>query len=325
MSDEPGPRTLRAEDWSVPHLLDAKAGRRVSVVVPARDEEKTVGGVVATVREAWVERTGLVDELVVIDSDSVDGTAVAARDAGASVHSASAVRPDLGRAEGKGEALWKSLLVTTGDVLVFLDADVTSRAAHYVPGLLGPLLTDPGTALVKSVYERPLLQAQSEAENESGGRVTELVARPLLALHRPALAGLVQPLSGEWAVRRDVVEALPLPVGYGVEIAVLIDTADRHGVRSVAQVDLGRRIHRHHHHHTLGAMALQVMAAVERRVLRPTDLERDVTLRQFERHGDTFRPVERRVPVWERPPVAEVSGYAVPPPSRPADSVGRGT
>jgi glucosyl-3-phosphoglycerate synthase len=304
--DEPAPRTLRADDWSVEELVAAKGDRRVSVVVPARDEEATVGAIVETVRDAWVEHTGLVDELVVIDSDSLDATAKVAAAAGATVHAAAEVRPDLGPAEGKGEALWKSLLVTTGDVLVFLDADVTSRARHFVPGLLGPLLTDPGTALVKSVYERPLLEAQSEAENESGGRVTELVARPLLALHRPALAGLVQPLSGEWAVRRDVVEAIPVPVGYGVEIAVLIDAADRHGVASVAQVDLGRRVHRHHHHHTLGAMALQVMAAVERRVLRPTDLEHQVTLRQFERHGGSFRAVERVVPVWERPPVAEV-------------------
>jgi glucosyl-3-phosphoglycerate synthase len=170
--------------WSVEDLLAAKhrGGHHVTVVIPARDEESTVGSVVKVVRGAWVDEVPLVDELVVIDSDSVDATAERARSAGAIVHRACDIRPDLGPAQGKGEALWKALHVTTGDAL------------------LGPLLLEPGIQLVKAVYHRPLLDATGR-EAETGGRVTELVARPLLALNAPELAHIIQPLSGEWAIR----------------------------------------------------------------------------------------------------------------------------
>lgn len=307
-------RTVGGPGPSVPDLLVAKGTATVSVVIPARDEEATVGDVVAGVRRAWVEDVPLVDELVVIDSDSTDGTAEVARAAGAIVHAAAEVLPGLGPARGKGEALWKALHVTSGDVLVFLDADLVEWGTHFVSGLLGPLLTDPGVALVKAVYDRPLLDAEGR-EAETGGRVTELVARPLLALHHPELAGLVQPLAGEWAVRRSAFERFSVPVGYGVEIAALVDTAALLGADAVAQVDLGRRTHRHHRHDTLGPMAVQVLAAVEARLGRGVEAAAGVadgraTLTQYERTAEGFVPRPREVDLAERPPAVTVEGYA---------------
>ena len=303
-------RTFAASDWSAEELLAAKDGMRVSVVIPARDEEATVADVVSGVRRAWVDDVPLVDEVVVIDSDSTDATAEVAARAGAVVHAAAGVRPDLGPARGKGEALWKSLHVTTGDVLVFVDSDLVEWGPHFVSGLLGPLLTVPEVALVKAVYDRPLLDAAGH-EAEAGGRVTELVARPLLALHRPGLAGVVQPLAGEWAVRRSVMERLSVPVGYGVEIAALVDTADLLGASAVAQVDLGRRAHRHHRHDTLGPMAVQVIAAMEARsgARAASRASEVITLRQFDRGGEGFTEHPRFVEVMERPPAVSVAGY----------------
>ncbi len=290
-------------------LLAAKGGTTVSVVIPARDEEATVGAVVAGVRRAWVEGVPLVDELVVIDSDSTDGTAAVAAAAGATVHAAREVLPGLGVARGKGEALWKSLHVTTGDVLVFLDSDLIEWGPHFVSGLLEPLLTDPGVALVKAVYDRPLLDEQGR-EAETGGRVTELVARPLIALHHPELAGLVQPLAGEWGVRRTAMERFSVPVGYGVEIAALVDTAELLGADAIAQVDLGRRTHRHHRHDTLGPMAVQVLAAVESRLGRSGNGARgSATLTQYDRTAEGFTSRPREVDLSERPPAVEVEGY----------------
>ncbi|MGL5867308.1 MAG: glucosyl-3-phosphoglycerate synthase [Dermatophilaceae bacterium] len=312
MTDRPGPhQVLPWTTWSADALLAAKGDTRVSIVIPARDEESTVGAVVGAVRRAWVDDVPLADEVVVIDSDSVDATAQRARDAGAVVHAARDVLPGLRAAEGKGEALWKSLHVTTGDVLVFLDSDLLEWGPHFVSGLLGPLLTDRGVALVKAVYDRPLLDAQG-GEAERGGRVTELVARPLLALHRPALTGVVQPLAGEWAIRRSEFERLSVPVGYGVEVAALVDVCDGPGPEAIAQVDLGRRAHRHHRHDTLGPMAVQVMAAVEARVGRQFDQPpvEVVELRQFDSTATGFVPQLRQVDVAERLPARSVAGYA---------------
>lgn len=289
-------------------LLAAKGSTRVSVVIPARDEEATVADVVSRIRAAWVEEVSLVDEVVVMDSDSTDRTAEVARAAGAVVHAAAGIHPELGVAKGKGEALWKALHVVTGDVLVFVDADLVEWDVSFVSGLLGPLLTDPDVMLVKAVYDRPLLDADGR-EAETGGRVTELVARPLLALHHPDLAGLVQPLAGEWAVRRSAFERFSVPVGYGVEIAALVDTAAAFGSDAIAQVDLGRRAHRHHRHDTLGPMAVQVIAAVEGRLARGTERPDRAVLTQYERTVDGFTPTPRHVDLAERPPAVTVEGY----------------
>jgi glucosyl-3-phosphoglycerate synthase len=292
-------------DRSLGDLLEAKAatGHSVSLVVPARNEAATVGDVVSRVRSALMETTDLLDEIVVIDSDSTDDTYAVAEDAGAVVHRSAEIRPDLGSVPGKGEAMWKSLFVTRGDLVVFMDADLLDWDTHFVPGLVAPLLTRPEIALVKGFYERPLVQGDDTAAYE-GGRVTELVARPLLNLLFPELAGLVQPLAGEWAVRRSLFASLHVPTGYAVETTALIDTVRTLGVDAIAQVDLGRRAHRHQALRDLGAMATQILAAVMERAGVSTSHDQ-VTLRQYHPADGRITPLTREVPTGERPPAAE--------------------
>ena len=265
-----GRRTWHWRDWPAEVLLEGKrrVGARISVVIPARNEERTIAGVVGSLRAALVERIALIDEVVVIDSDSVDGTAAAAAKAGATVHWARDIAPELGGYPGKGEALWKSLLVTEGDLLVFIDADLTQWGPHFVTGLLGPLLADPGVQLVKGFYARIAAGTDGSTSTE-GGRVTELVARPLLSLWWPELSGVVQPLAGEWAARRELMESLSIPVGYGVELSTLLDTAATRGLDAIAQVDLGSRGHKHQTDHDLALMAAELLIVAERRRQQP--------------------------------------------------------
>ncbi|MCW2755569.1 MAG: glycosyl transferase, family 2 [Marmoricola sp.] len=303
--------TCSWSDHSLSDLVAAKAasGLTTSLVVPARNEAATVGDVVTRVREALVETTDLLDEIVVIDSDSTDDTFDVAQDAGAVVHRAAEIRPGLGVAGGKGEAMWKSLFVTRGDLLVFMDADLLDWDTHFVPGLLGPLLTRPDIGLVKGYYERPLVGSDLDDDSAAyeGGRVTELVARPLLNLLFPELSGLVQPLAGEWAVRRDLFASLAVPTGYAVETTALIDTLRSRGLAAIAQVDLGRRAHRHQALRDLGAMATQIIAAVQQRSTGAAP-EGPVTLRQYHPVAGSIAPLTRIVEVTERPPANTVTG-----------------
>jgi len=298
-----GRRTTRWQDWPPRRLLELKQqlGSRISVVIPARNEARTVAGVAGAISRSLVEQVPLVDELVVIDSDSDDDTAEVAAEAGAVVYRARDVAPALGSFQGKGEALWKSLLVAKGDLLVFIDADLTLWGPHFVTGLLGPLLGDEQVRLVKGFYTRVRTESDGSTSTE-GGRVTELVARPLISLWWPELAGVVQPLAGEWAARRSLMESLSIPVGYGVELATLMDTVARNGLDAVAQVDLGTRAHRHQANHDLALMAAELLVVAERR--RPGGpLPAEARLQQFERAAGELRRVSRPVPVHERPPV----------------------
>lgn len=305
-------RTSAAADWPLPVLLEAKGAARVSVVLPALDEERTVGRVVEVVRRELVEAAPLVDELVVVDSGSVDATARVAADAGARVEHAAAVLPGQGSRPGKGEALWKSLAVTSGDLVVFADTDVTDFRADFVTALLGPLLADPGVALVKGFYERPLAGPSGVAAT-GGGRVTELVARPLLNLHWPRLAGLVQPLSGEYAARRAVLEAVPFASGYGVETGLLVDVLAGWGLDALAQVDLGRRTHRNSPDAALGRMASEIVQTVLGRLEREGRLVLldgpSPALTRFARSDAGWVPETADVEVWDRPPLREVEEY----------------
>ena len=300
-------RTSHWTDWPLAPLLERKRhdGTRISVVIPARNEERTVAGVVGSLVQALMSDAPLVDELVVIDSDSTDATGEVAAASGAIVHRARDIAPALGAYRGKGEALWKSLLVTRGDVLVFVDADLTQWGPHFVTGLLGPLLADPGVHLVKGFYDRVRTEADGSVSTE-GGRVTELVARPLLSLWWPHLAGVVQPLAGEWAARRSLMESLSIPVGYGVELSTLLDTTARHGLNALAQVDLGSRAHRHQANHDLAVMAAELLALAENRRSGPHRLIADVTLEQFVREGGQVLQRSRPVPTHERPPAGSI-------------------
>lgn len=307
-----GIRAAHWDDWSLEGLLGTKValGQRVSLVVPARNEAATVGAVVTRVREALMDTVALVDEVVVIDSDSIDDTFAVAESAGARVHRSAEIRPDLGTHPGKGEAMWKSLFVTSGELVVFMDADLHDWDTHFVPGLLGPLLTDPAVQLVKGFYDRPGADGPLE-----GGRVTELVARPLISLLFPELGGFVQPLAGEWAVRRSWFADLSVPTGYAVELAALIDTLRAGGTDALAQVDLGVRAHRHQALRDLGGMATQILAAALGRAgvsIHPSLVPRDehsttlgteAVLRQYLRG---LEPVEHVVPIHERPPAKDL-------------------
>src|SRR5215207_1370993 len=300
-------RTTHASDWQASKLVDVKRDTRVSVVLPALNEEATVGAIVAAIRRRLVERHGLVDELVVMDSGSTDGTYDAAVDAGAKVVRREEVLTDFEPLPGKGEVLWRSLAATTGDVLVFVDSDLRDFTASFVTGLLGPLLTDPSVQLVKATYDRHLTHGETVVP-AGGGRVTELVARPVLNLHWPQLAGFVQPLSGEYAARRSLLERLPFATGYGVELALLVDTEREVGLDAMAQVDLGERRHRHHSDDRLGRMAAEIWQTALARLHRDGDsTHAEPTLTQFVRSKDAasgYRPILHDITALERPPMA---------------------
>lgn len=299
-------RTFHREQFTVDALAERKAacGLSVSVVLPTRNERPTVGRMI----EAVMTLAGsLVDELVVIDGASSDGTPQVAADAGARVHDDSAVLPRYGPAQGKGDALWRSLSVTSGDIVVFVDADIRNPAPHFVWGLLGPLLTHPDVQLVKGFYDRPFVSGEV-VEHTGGGRVTELMARPLLNLFWPQLAGFVQPLSGEYAARRELLEAIPFFTGYGVELGMLIDALAHAGIEALGQVDLGERIHHNQPLATLSTMAYAIAKVALRRLC---DEERatladelPLAYLQFGRRADGHIAGEPRdVEVQERPPM----------------------
>ncbi|MFE7316159.1 glucosyl-3-phosphoglycerate synthase [Streptomyces sp. NPDC057555] len=304
-------RSWSAADRPLERLVEAKrqSGQTVSVVLPALDEEATVGAIVAAIRaELMTGEVPLVDELVVLDSGSTDRTSEVAAAAGARVVHRDSVLPRIPALPGKGEVLWRSLLVTSGDIVCFVDADLREFSAGFVSGIVGPLLTDPEVQFVKAMYDRPLETAEGRSAAGQGGRVTELVARPLLNLHWPQLAGFVQPLGGEYAARRSLLERLPFPVGYGVELGLLVDALHTVGLDALAQVDVGVRKHRHQGGQALGRMAAAIYRTAQLRLARGHLVRPRLT--QFERGEDGFVPRTTPVDTEERPPMAGIPEYA---------------
>jgi len=278
-------------DFDVGALLEAKrdAAATTSLCFPARDEAATIGDIVGRVVDH-----PLLDEVLVVDDHSTDDTAAAAAGAGATVVRAADILPSLGSGPGKGQALWKAVASSAGSLVAFCDADVRDFDERFVLGLLGPLLLDPDVDFVKAYYQRP-----GDGHPRGGGRVTELVARPVLHLLFPELADVVQPLSGEFAGRRALLESLPFVEGYGVDLALLVDVARAVGVDRVVQVDLGRRIHRNRPLEELGPMAAVVLQTALRRA--GVDVPATVVLDRPD-----LTPVEVR---WaERPPLASLRG-----------------
>lgn len=241
-----------AEATSPSAIASLKRGRTISVCIPCRNEATTVGRIVEAIRSELVE---VVDELVVVDDRSTDRTAEVARLAGARVVSTADVEADHGPGSGKGNALWTSLISSSGDLVVWCDADVTSFEPSWVCRLVHPLLTEPDVGLVKARTTRP-------TDRGGGGRTTELVARPLLSRFFPELTQLAQPLAGEYAGRRDVLESIPFVEGWGVEIAMLIDVLRGYGAPALAEIDLGERLHRHRDLHALSLQAAEVTSTV---------------------------------------------------------------
>ncbi|MFE1247084.1 glucosyl-3-phosphoglycerate synthase [Streptomyces sp. NPDC058741] len=299
-----GTRSWSATERPLHRILAAKqrTGQTVSVVLPALNEEETVGDIAAVIRHDLMLQVPLVDELVVVDSGSTDRTSEVAAAAGATVVHRDAILPRLPAVPGKGEVLWRSLLATRGDIVCFVDADLRDFSSDFVSGIVGPLLTEPDVDLVKGMYDRPLAGASGQ-----GGRVTELMARPLLNMHWPRLAGFVQPLGGEYAARRSLLERLPFPVGYGIELGMLVDALHLVGLDALAQVDVGVRKHRHQDGQALGRMAAEIYRTAQLRLARGHLIRPSLT--QFERGGDGFEPRTYSVDTEERPPMVEIVEY----------------
>jgi glucosyl-3-phosphoglycerate synthase len=300
MDDRAGPGPA-APDLAALAAAKASAALTVSVCLPARDEEATIGAIVASVRAELVERAGLVDEIVVVDDGSTDSTACVARDAGARVVAEADILPEVGSGSGKGNVLWKSLYECRGDVICWLDADVRNFGPDFVIGLVAPLLLDPEVLVVKAYYRRPL-----GADPIGGGRVTELVARPLLSLLFPKAADIVQPLAGEYAGRRSALETLSFVQGWGVELGLLVDIVERFGRDSLVQVDLGVREHRNR---PLAELAPQATAIITTALRRAGMVDADGVVDLLRVDADAPEVTTVPVEVRERPPIVTVPAY----------------
>jgi glucosyl-3-phosphoglycerate synthase len=308
-----GKRTFHYSQFEPAKLRAAKErlGLTVSVCLPTRDEAATVGTIVKSLRKSLLERSRLIDEIVVMDAGSVDDTVTIALAEGARVFREQDVLPEVGPGSGKGEALWKSLHACRGDLICWIDADIRNFQPRFVYGLLGPLLLDPEVLYVKAFYERPIRE-RNALRSTGGGRVTELVARPLLNLLWPQLAGVVQPLAGEYAGRRVALEQVPFSSGYGVELGLLVDLAERFGLDAIAQVDLERRVHRNQDVQALGRMSFGILQAVFQRLVeegRAAPGTYGTTLVQFSNQLREYHMEPREIVTMRRPPIATVDGY----------------
>jgi glucosyl-3-phosphoglycerate synthase len=285
--------------------LAAERRHAVSICLPTRETADTIGPNVETLVK--LRDSGVVDQVLVIDAGSQDGTAEIAARAGAETHQEADLLPELGPVLGKGDAMWRSLTVTTGDVVCFLDADTPNLPEHFACGLLGPLLCGDDVEFVKGHFRRPLRIGDAELP-EGGGRVTELTARPLLNMFHPQLAGFRQPLAGEIAGRRELLERLPWATGYAVEIAMLIDVHGEVGLDAMAQVDLEERRNRHQPLDRLGRMAYAVLLAVATRLEREGRLAGPLPTTLLAPSDGGM--VRTDLPLVERPPMASVRAGA---------------
>ena len=285
---------------------------KISLCIPTLNEEKTIGKEVVIFRSELMSRHHLLDEIAVIDSGSKDRTREIAASFGADVYLASDILPIIEPKYGKGENLWKAIYQLSGDIIVYIDADIKNIHPRFVYGLVAPLVYNDEIKYVKAFYDRPL--AFSEGIRPSGGgRVTEILVRPLFSLFFPELSGIIQPLSGEYAVRREVLEAIPFPIGYGVETSHLIDVYSKWGLSAFGQTDLDQRVHRNQATRDLGKMSFGILQAFLKRLKKIgmiSDLpETNNILRQFNAHDSDFEAIEHEIVEYERPPMLDIPEY----------------
>lgn len=308
-------RTFHHSDFNdLEELLRLKEekGLKISLCLPTLNEEKTIGKVIVILKSELMDRYPLLDEIAVIDSGSEDKTLEVAASFGVDTYLASDHLQAHGDQRGKGENLWKALYLLSGDIIVYVDSDITNIHPRFVYGLIGPLIRDPDISYVKGFYDRPLAFKQA-FRSTGGGRVTEILTRPLFSLFYPELTPILQPLSGEYAGRREVLEKIAFPVGYGIETSMLIDIFNEMGMKAFAQTDLDKRIHRNQETTALGRMSFGILRTLFNRLQRDGKVSLGQDLRsvmmQFAVVDGVYDTVEHNIVEYERPPMIEIPEY----------------
>ncbi len=300
--------------WDIKWLVQQKEerGLSISLCLPTLNEEKTIGQEIVIFKAELIDRFPLLDEIAVVDSGSKDKTCEIAAEFGADVYVASEHLTECGAQRGKGENLWKALYLLKGDIIVYVDTDIANIHPRFVYGLVGPLIVDPEVHYVKAFYDRPIASSGG-LRPTGGGRVTEILIRPLFSLFYPELTAILQPLSGEYAGRRSIFEQIPFPVGYGVETAMLIDIYQRLGMDAFAQTDLDKRVHRNQETIALGRMAFGVLRTFMSRLERDEKItlqsELSTIMRQFEVADGSYHHRQYPIEEVERQPMIEVEAY----------------
>ncbi len=295
--------------------MEAKQKKKIkiSLCLPTLNEERTIAKEIVIMKSELMSRFPLIDEIVVVDSGSTDRTREAAEAYGARFYSAADILPDMEHFRGKGENLWKGLYITQGDIIIYLDADIKNIHHRFAYGLLGPLLLTDHIKYVKAFYDRPIAVGKNKMRSTGGGRVTELVIRPLFALFFPELTQIIQPLSGEYASYRDILEKIPFPIGYGVETSMILDIYTKWGLEVIGQTDLDRRVHRNQSTQALGRMAFVIIKTfINRKAkLGLIDLKKKMfdEMIQYNLVENEYRPVPFKMEGLERPPMVEVPAY----------------
>jgi glucosyl-3-phosphoglycerate synthase len=295
-------------------LVEAKeaAGVTISLCIPTLNEERTIGKEVVIFRSELMQRYPLLDEIAVIDSGSTDKTLEIAANFGADTYLAEDILPEVGAKRGKGENLWKAIYQLSGDIIVYIDADIKNIHPRFVYGLVAPLIYHPEMQYVKAFYDRPLAYRHG-IRPSGGGRVTEILIRPLFSLFFPELTAIIQPLSGEYAVRREVLEQIPFPIGYGVETSHLLDVYARYGMQAFGQTDLDQRVHRNQPTRSLGRMAFGILQTFLSRTDKLNVIkelpEMSTVLRQFQVNDQVFEMVDYEIVEEERPPMNTIEAY----------------
>lgn len=300
--------------WDLLKLVEQKEkkGLKISLCIPTLNEEKTIGKEIVIFKSELVNRYPLIDEIAVIDSGSTDKTLEVAASFGADTYLAEDILPEVGHKKGKGENLWKAIYQLKGDIIVYVDADIANIHPRFVYGLVGPLLYEDEIKYVKAFYDRPLAFSHG-VRPSGGGRVTEILVRPLFSMFLPELSAIIQPLSGEYAVRRDVLEKIAFPIGYGVETSHILDVYKQWGMNAFAQTDLDQRVHRNQATIALGKMSFGILQSFLTR-LEQFDMIKDMAelqtiYRHFEAQDSEYRIIEKEIQEEERPPMITIPAY----------------